>query len=44
MQGSDEWKHGSYGSKIVKAVEYRRAGVPLFIVSEDRWSAALKIQ
>jgi NAD-dependent DNA ligase len=42
LRGSDEWKHGSYGSKIMKAVEYRRAGVPLTIVSEDRWSAALK--
>ena len=44
LRGSDEWKHGSYGSKILKAVEYRRAGVPLFIVSEDCWSAALKVQ
>ena len=42
LRGSDEWKHGSYGSKIMKAVEYRRAGIPLTIVSEDRWSTALK--
>lgn len=24
LQGSDEWKHGSFGSKILKAVEYKR--------------------
>lgn len=41
VRGSDEWKHGSYGTKIVKAVEYKRAGLRLFIVREDSWSAAL---
>ena len=42
LRGSDEWKHGSYGTKVLKAVEYRRAGIPLVVVREDRWSAALK--
>ncbi len=34
--GSAEWKHGSYGLKIEKAVTYREAGVPLRIVHEER--------
>lgn len=42
LRGSDEWKHGSYGTKVVKAVEYKRAGIPLAIVREDSWSTALK--
>lgn len=41
LRGSDEWKHGSYGTKILKAVEYKRAGVPILIVGEDTWSSAL---
>ena len=41
LKGSDEWKHGSYGTKIEKAVSYRRDGVPLAIVSENVWSASL---
>ena len=39
--GSAEWKHGSYGTKIEKAIEYKRNGVPLLIVHEDQWAAAL---
>lgn len=39
--GSPEWKHGSYGTKIEKAVSYRAAGVPLLIVHEDVWANAL---
>lgn len=42
LRGSDEWKHGSYGTKILKAVEYKRSGIPVLIVREDTWSAALK--
>jgi len=42
VRGSDEWKHGSYGTKIQKAIDYKRDGVPLYIVREDAWSAALK--
>jgi NAD-dependent DNA ligase len=40
--GSEEWKHGSYGTKIEKAIEYKRAGVPLSIVREDCWAEALR--
>jgi hypothetical protein len=42
LQGSDEWKHGSYGTKIEKAMEYKRDGLRIFILREDIWSAALK--
>ena len=39
--GSDEWKHGSFGTKIENAIDYKREGLPLLIVHEDRWAAAL---
>lgn len=39
--GSDEWKHGSFGTKIAKAMEYKRAGVPILIVHEDVWASSL---
>lgn len=39
--GSAEWKHGSFGTKIEKAIGYRRDGVPLLIVHEDVWAASL---
>jgi NAD-dependent DNA ligase len=42
MRGSEEWKHGSFGTKIEKAVEYRRKGLPIAVVREDDWTAALK--
>jgi NAD-dependent DNA ligase len=35
--GSDCWRHSSFGTKIIKAVEYRDAGAPLAIVSENHW-------
>ena len=39
--GSPEWKHGSFGTKIEKAVEYRQSGIPLLIVHEDVWANGL---
>lgn len=39
--GSPEWKHGSYGTKIEKAVQYRQSGLSLQIVHEDVWASAL---
>jgi NAD-dependent DNA ligase len=39
--GSDEWKHGRYGTKITKAIEYKRRGCPILIVHEDVWAMAL---
>jgi hypothetical protein len=39
--GSRDWVHSAYGRKIQKAVEYRGAGVPLAIVSEEHFVRAL---
>lgn len=38
---TESWKHSSFGNKIVKACEYRDAGVPISIVSEEHWSRHL---
>lgn len=40
--GSPEWKHGSFGTKIEKAISYKRDGVPLKIVHEDLWAGSLR--
>lgn len=40
--GSPEWKHGSFGTKIVKAIEYRHSGAPVRIVHEDVWASSLR--
>lgn len=42
LRGSDEWKHGSFGTKIERAMEYKRSGLPLIIAREDDWTAALR--
>ncbi len=34
---TDSWVHETFGRKIEKAIEYRDAGVPLYIVSEEHW-------
>lgn len=39
--GSPEWKHGSFGTKIERAMDLRHDGVPLLIVHEDPWANAL---
>lgn len=39
--GSRDWVHTSFGRKIEKAVAYRERGLPIAIVSEDHWAAAL---
>lgn len=39
--GSPEWKHGSFGTKIEKAMQYKREGVPMLIVHEDVWATSL---
>lgn len=39
--GSPEWKHGSFGTKIEKAMQHKQAGTQLFIVHEDLWASAL---
>lgn len=34
---TDSWKHSSFGNKIMQAVDWRSAGVPINIVSEQHW-------
>lgn len=42
--GSPEWKHGSFGTKIEKAMLYKAQGLPIKIVHEDTWAASLSEQ
>jgi hypothetical protein len=39
--GSPEWKFGSWGTKIDKAMDLRQRGVPIVIVREDTWALTL---
>ena len=39
--GSAEWKHGSFGTKIEKAINYKLEGEKLMIVHEDIWASSL---
>lgn len=41
MRGSKEWKHGSFGTKFEKAMQYKRGGCPILIVRENQWAASL---
>lgn len=35
-RGSDEWKHGSFGRKIERAIELQREGTSILLVHEKR--------
>ena len=35
--GNEQWRHSTYGTKIMKAVELREAGAPIAIVGEEYW-------
>jgi hypothetical protein len=39
--GSEEWLHSTHGTKIIKAIELKRSGAPLAIVSEKHWTSML---
>lgn len=39
--GSPEWKHGSFGTKIEQAIQYKREGLPILIVHENDWTSSL---
>ena len=39
--GSRDWLHSTHGLKIKKALEYRDAGQPLHIVSEQHWYGSI---
>lgn len=41
MYATESWKHSSFGTKIAKAVDFREAGLPIAIVSEDHWARHL---
>lgn len=41
--GSRDWKHSSYGTKIMKAVEYReRPNTSIAIISEEYWAECIR--
>jgi NAD-dependent DNA ligase len=39
--GSPEWKHGSYGTKVEKAMSYKKSGCPILIIHEQCWTRSL---
>ena len=39
--GNDQWRHSSYGLKIMRAVELRESGSPIAIIGEHTWQEAL---
>lgn len=39
--GNDQWRHSSYGTKIMKAVELRESGSPIAIIGEQQWQRSL---
>ena len=39
--GSSEWKHGSFGTKIERAMELKRNGALIAIIHEDHWASQL---
>lgn len=39
--GNEQWRHSTYGTKIMKAVELREAGASIAIVGEDHWQKML---
>jgi NAD-dependent DNA ligase len=39
---SQDWKHSSFGTKILKAIEYRDRNIGTKIIGEDAWSKALE--
>jgi len=40
---TDSWQQSSFGRKIEKAVEFRTAGVPISIISEQHWKRYLTL-
>lgn len=41
--GSPEWKHGSFGTKVEKAMELKREGALIHLVQEQYWLTSLRI-
>ena len=40
---TDAWKHSTFGNEIIRATEWRDAGLPISIVSEKRWIECLEM-
>jgi NAD-dependent DNA ligase len=43
IYATDSWKHSSFGNKILRACEWRDAGLPICIVSETHWKNFLRV-
>ena len=41
LYATESWKHSAFGNKILKACEWRDAGIPISIVTERHWSSYL---
>ncbi|MQU43097.1 BRCT domain-containing protein [Pseudomonas helleri] len=39
--GNDQWRHSSYGLKIMRAVELRESGSSIAIIGEHAWQKAI---
>jgi NAD-dependent DNA ligase len=42
IYATEAWKHSTYGNKIIEACDWRDAGIPISIVSEEHWVKALR--
>lgn len=38
---TESWKHENFGQKIEKAMEYRKAGLPIAIITEEHWTLSV---
>ena len=41
IYATDSWAHSPFGRKIERAVEWRDAGVPIALISEEHWRLTL---
>lgn len=41
VYATESWKHSTFGNKIAEACDWRDAGIPISIVSEDHWVKSL---
>jgi hypothetical protein len=41
IYATESWKHSAFGNKIITACGWRDKGLPICIVSETHWKAAL---
>ena len=41
VYATESWKHSSFGTKIIKAVDWRTSGMPIAIVGEEHWARHL---